>query len=113
MGGVRLSRPRVLVRVALLVLGGAYMLWHALELRRGTQGLEPAEALLRDRFALLWTLVAVVAFATAAVALLSLRSRPRRRSLHLDRGEGAVPGERPPPTRGRSSSGSAPDGSTQ
>jgi hypothetical protein len=103
MGGVRLSRPRLLLRAALLALGGAYMVWHALDLRREARGLDPAEALLRDRFALLWALVALVAFATAAVALLSLRRRPPRQTLRLDRGDDPRRGPR----------GSAPGGSTQ
>jgi len=91
MGGVRLSRPRLILRAALLALGGGYTAWHALELRRDAQGLDPAEGLLRERFALLWALVALVAFATAAVALLSLRRRPPRRTLRLDRRDGSGP----------------------
>jgi len=91
MGGVRLSRPRLLLRSALLALGGGYMVWHALDLRREAQGLDPAESLLRQRFALLWALVALVAFATAAVALLSLRRRPTRQTLRLDRRDGSGP----------------------
>ncbi len=83
MGVVRLSRPRVVLRAALLAVGGAYMAWRAWAAHRAAAGLDPADALLRERFAVVWALVAVLALATSAVALLALRTRHRRHSLHL------------------------------
>ena len=80
---MRLSRPRVLLRAALLFTGGAYMLWRAWASWSGAAGLEPSDALLQRRFALVWALVGILALGTAAVAVLSLRRRPRRRTLHL------------------------------
>lgn len=80
---MRLSRPRVLLRAVLLATGGAFMAWKAIDARRGAAGATGPEALLLERFALVWALVAALALATAAVALLSLRRRPRRHTLHL------------------------------
>jgi membrane protein implicated in regulation of membrane protease activity len=89
---VRLSRPRVLLRAALLATGGAFMSWKALLAHRGARQAASADAALLERFALVWALVAALALATAAVALLALRRRPRRHTLHLgDRRPGAGP----------------------
>jgi hypothetical protein len=87
---VRLSRPRLLLRAGLLLLGGGFMLWRAWEARLGARagGLDPGAALLLDRVAWVEALVGLLALATAAVALVSLRRRPRRHLLHL---EGAAP----------------------
>ncbi|HSN92528.1 MAG TPA: hypothetical protein VLS93_14950 [Anaeromyxobacteraceae bacterium] len=94
---MRVSRPRLFLRAVLLAAGGGYMVWHALDLWHGSRGLDPAEALLRQRFALLWALVALVAFVTAAVALFPLRRRAPRRPLHLDRRDAPGPSARPSP----------------
>jgi membrane protein implicated in regulation of membrane protease activity len=95
MGAVRLSRPRVLLRAALLVTGGAYMLWRAWAMNAGAAGQERPEAVLQERLALVWALMGALAIATAIAALLSLRPRRRRHTLHLEGEDRAPPG---PPT---------------
>jgi hypothetical protein len=89
---MRISRPRLALRAALLVVGGGYMLWRGIALRGGQDGLDPSDVLHRERLALIWILVSVVAFATAALALLALRPRRARRPLGLGRGDGGGPG---------------------
>jgi hypothetical protein len=86
---VRLSRPRVLLRAALLALGGGFMLWRAWQARSAADGLPAAESLLLRRVALVELLVGLLALAAAGMALLALRRRPHRQTLHLkdlDRG---------------------------
>lgn len=79
---MRLSRSRVLVRAALLLVGGVFMLVKAWEARAGAaQG--GSGGLLLARIALVEALVGVFALAAAVLALRALRARPRRRSLHL------------------------------
>jgi hypothetical protein len=81
---VRISRRRVLVRIALLVIGGVFMLVRAVELGRAGrfQGLHTAT--LAERLALVWGLMGVLALLTAAGAAWSLRRRRHRHTLHLD-----------------------------
>ncbi len=80
---MRLSRPRVLLRAALLAVGGAFMLWKAAGTHRAAAQAGGADGVLLSRLALVWALVGVLALAAAAMALLALRERPRRHTLHL------------------------------
>jgi hypothetical protein len=78
---VRLSRPRVVLRAFLLTVGGGFMLWKAWENAQGAGA--AGDALLLRRVALVEALVGVLALGAAVIAFLSLRQRPRRRSLSL------------------------------
>lgn len=80
------------------------MAWRGFDTRAtaGQAGVDPAAAATLSRIALVEWLLAGLAVVTAGAALLSLRQRPRQRSLHLrpgeadageaDRGEGPAPG---------------------
>jgi hypothetical protein len=104
---VRLSPTRVAVRVALLAVGGAYMVWRAVEARSASTGPGGGEALIGSRLALVWALVGALALLTAAAAALSLRPRRRSKTLHL----GDVPRENGPPgATPRPGDGGAPRG---
>jgi hypothetical protein len=97
--GVRLSRPRVLLRVALLVAGGVFMLWHAAQAWRASGELEGSAATLQSRVALIAALIGALALLTAIGAAFSLRPRKRGGSLRL----GSAPAPpRETPGRGRS-----------
>ncbi len=89
---MRMSPPRVVLRVILLVTGGAFLLWRAAEARRAAPGLGGGDALLLRRIALVEALVGVLALLTAAALALSLRHRRRERPL-------ALGGDRPAPGR--------------
>ncbi len=99
---MRLSRPRVLLRTALLLIAAGFMAWRGLDTRATADlpGLDSAGAATLRRIAWVeWTLAAL-ALLTAAVALLSLRQKPRRHSLHLREPDGpAGPDGEPPPER--------------
>jgi hypothetical protein len=76
----------VILRAALLVVGGAFMLWKAHAARgaaRAPGGLGADETVLLSRVALVETLVGVLALAAAALALLALRARRPTRTLKL------------------------------
>jgi len=101
---VRLSKPRLVLRAALLVFLAGFMAWRAWETGQtaAAPGLEPGGAQLLGRIALLEWILAGLALLTAGAALLALRPRPRAHSLHLDGrppvGAGsATPPEPPPP----------------
>ena len=94
--GVRLSRARVLLRVALLATGGVYMLWRAAEAWGAAPELEPGAGALQTRIALVALLVGVLALLTAAGALFSLRRRKRGGSLHLGESSRPRPGSDAP-----------------
>lgn len=81
--GVRLSRPRVLLRAALLLVGGAFMLVKAWQAWAGAR-VPGGDPVLLGRIALVEALVGVLALVAAGVALLSLRRRRRTHTLHLD-----------------------------
>jgi hypothetical protein len=83
-----MSRGRVFLRAALLLAGGAYMLWRALEARRLARLLSGGDAVLQQRLALVWALVGALAILTGLGVLYLLRPRRRRRTLVL--------GDRPP-----------------
>jgi threonine/homoserine/homoserine lactone efflux protein len=81
---VRLSRPRVLLRTVLLLVGAGFMAWKAIEAWQASgAAAEPQEAVLLSRIAMVEALVAALALAAAIVAALSLRARVRRRTLTL------------------------------
>jgi hypothetical protein len=82
------------LRVALLAVGGVFMLWRAAEAWRASNALESGAAALQNRVALIEGLVGVLALLTAAGAALSLRKRRRRASLQLG-SDGGVERERP------------------
>lgn len=81
---MRLSRPRLLIRAALLWVGGAFMLLKALAAHRGARLAEPADAVLLGRIALVEALMGALALAAGGVALLALRRRSRAHTLHLE-----------------------------
>jgi hypothetical protein len=81
---VRLSRQRLLLRVALLAGAGAFMAWRAAGSFRAGAALG-ADGLVLRRLALFEALLAAAAFALAAFVLLALRRRRDRRPLGLDR----------------------------
>ncbi len=86
--GVRMSRGRVLLRAALLLVGGAYMIWRGLHARSLARALPGPDALLQQRLALIWALVGALAILTGLGALYVLRPRQHRKTLSL--------GHRPP-----------------
>jgi hypothetical protein len=83
---VRISRPRLLLRIALLLVAAGFMAWKAWEARQGSlaPGLDPGAALLLHRVALIEALLALLALGTALAAGLALRARPHRKLLKLD-----------------------------
>jgi hypothetical protein len=100
---VRYSRGRLLLRVVLLLVGGGFMGWRALETWRAARAAPgPGGSLLGERIALVMALVALLAILTAVAALLQLRPRERRHSLHLPGGPptGGPPGPGSPPSGG-------------
>jgi hypothetical protein len=80
---MRLSRPRILLRAALLSVGGGFLLWKAWEARAAGRAAEGPAAALLGRVALVEALMGALALAAAAVALLALRRRARTHTLHL------------------------------
>ena len=100
---MRLSRPRVLLRLVLLLVGAGFMAWKAwdTELASGGAGLAPGDALRLHRIALVELLLSVLAAGTAAAAGLSLRARTPRHRLGL-----ATPAP-PPPGSGPADHGGA------
>jgi hypothetical protein len=73
----------VLVRAALLAVGGAFMLWKARAASQAARGELGGDALLLRRVALVEGLVGVLALCAALIAVLALRGRRRRRTLNL------------------------------
>jgi len=100
---VRLSRPRLLLRAALLMVAGGFMLWKAwgAHVEAGAAAGTPPAALL-SRLALVEALMGVLGLVAAGVALAALRTRRRTHTLRLsdlspgDRAEGP-PGDGPRP----------------
>lgn len=102
---MRLSKPRLVLRAALLTFLAGFMAWRALETGRTAAGpgLEPGGAQMLSRIAVIEWILAGLALLTAGAALFALRPRPRAHSLHL----GGTPpqaaaGESPtePPSQG-------------
>jgi hypothetical protein len=93
---VRISRGRLLLRAVLLLVGGGFMLWRAWEARLASRALAGTARLLPERIALVEALVGLLALLTGVAALLQLRRRERRHSLHL-RGEAGPPPPRDAP----------------
>ena len=75
---VRLSKPRLLLRAALLLFLAGFMAWRAAETGRTAADpmLDPAGATALSRIALIEWILSGLAALTAAAALLSLRRRP-------------------------------------
>jgi hypothetical protein len=73
----------LLIRAALLGVGGAFMLWKAYAASRAAGGELGGDALLLRRVALVEALVGVLALGAAVIALLALRPRRHRRLLRL------------------------------
>ncbi len=95
----------MLLRAVLLTVGGIYVVAHGIAAWRGRPPAAAGAQLLGARLALVWLLVGALALVTAAGALLSLRRKRPKRTLHLDglgrRGSAprdAAPGEAPPST---------------
>ncbi len=82
---VRLSRPRVLLRLVLLLVGAGFMSWRAWEtaLAARVAGLAPGDALLLQRVAAIELLLALLALGVAVAASLALRRRRARHRLGL------------------------------
>jgi hypothetical protein len=78
-----MTRPRLLLRAILLVVGGAFMLWKAFDANRGARSLADGDALLLQRIAIIEALVGVLALGAAAFAVAALRPRRRKRTLDL------------------------------
>lgn len=78
-----MTRPRLLLRAILLVVGGAFMLWKAFDASRGARSLADGDALLLQRIAIIEALVGVLALGAAAFAVAALRPRRRKRTLDL------------------------------
>jgi len=95
---VRLSRPRVLLRASLLLVGASFMLWRGWQSFAASRALDGPEASLARRVAFVFALVGLLALLTGAVALTSLRRRRRLHTLHL--GDLPVPGPAPGGTSG-------------
>ena len=93
---MRISRGRLLLRVALLLVGGGFMGWRALETRRAALERTGADRVLGERLALVMALVALLALLTAVVVAWQMRRRERRHTLDLSSG----PGPGSPPSGG-------------
>ena len=63
---MRISRGRLLLRVALLLVGGGFMVWRALETRSAALTQAGADWVLGERLALVMALVGLLALLTAA-----------------------------------------------
>jgi hypothetical protein len=97
---VRISRGRLLLRVALLLVGGGFMGWRAIETRSAALRQSGADRVLGERLSLVMALVGLLAILTAGVVAWQMRRRERRHSLHLD-GKGiSGPGPGTPPSGG-------------
>ncbi|MGC3996092.1 MAG: hypothetical protein QM767_00540 [Anaeromyxobacter sp.] len=79
---MRLSRPRVLFRVALLTGLGGVLLWRAWGTRAAALDAGGDAALLR--MAVVEAALGGVAILAAAMGLLALRKKARKHTLHLD-----------------------------
>ncbi len=82
---VRLSRPRVLLRLVLLLVGAGFVGWRAWQTEQASRlaGLPSGDALLLHRIAAIELLLAILALGAALAAGLSLRRRASRRRLGL------------------------------
>jgi hypothetical protein len=99
---VRLSKPRLLLRAALLLFLAGFMAWRAVETGRTAAGpgLEPGGAAVLSRIVLIEWFLAGLAVVTAVAALLALREKAPRPPRHLGGAGRADPGQ-PPEGPGR------------
>jgi len=90
---VRLSRSRLLLRTALLLVAGGYMAWRGFDTRAtaALPGVDAEGARMLARIALVEWILAGLAVLTAGATLLSLRQRPRQHSFHLEDRQGEGP----------------------
>ena len=89
---MRLSRSRLVLRIALLTLLGGYLLVRGCQGRGEARHLALPEAFLGSRLALVATLLGAVALLTAALAALALLRRPRTRRPLFEEEPGAKEG---------------------
>lgn len=80
---MRLSRNRVLLRAVLLVVGGAFMLWKAVDALLAAPHVGGSGGVLLRRVAAVEALIGVLALGAALIALLSLRTKRRKHTLVL------------------------------
>lgn len=82
---MRLSKPRLVLRAALLLVLAGFMAWRAVQTGRSAAepGIEPAGATMLSRIALVEWVLSGLAVLTAGAALLALRQRPRAHTLHM------------------------------
>jgi hypothetical protein len=93
---VRLSRPRILLRAALLAGCGGFLIWKGWAARAAAHAAAGApEAVLLLRVALVELSLGILGLVTVAVALLALRTRKRTHTLRLGDLKGPGPPERP------------------
>ncbi len=80
---MRLSRPRVLLRAALLAVGAGFMWWRSAVAWRAARELPGDAGLLQGRLALVFALMGLLALLTAGAALAALRPRRRQPTLRF------------------------------
>ena len=90
---MRLSRGRLFLRVVLLLVGGGFMAWRALEAWRAAAGQSGSGRVLAERLAAVVALVGLLAILTAATVAWQMRpGRARARPmLRLGEAGGAGP----------------------
>ncbi len=94
---MRLSRPRVLLRAALLAVGAGFMWWRSALAWRASRELPGGAGLLQGRLALVFALMGLLALLTAGAALSALRPRRRQPTLRFPPPAGPPPpGSNPP-----------------
>jgi hypothetical protein len=100
---VRLSRPRLLLRAALLLTAAGFMTWRGFDTRAraAAAGVDAATAEVLGRIALIEWLLGGLALLTAAFALAALRQGPHARPLHLGGAAGGPSGPKDPPPGSR------------
>lgn len=92
---MRLSRPRVLLRAALLAIGAGFMWWRSALAWRASRQLPGDPGVMQGRLALVFALMGLLALLTAGIALTALRTRKRVPTLRL-RGPPGGAGAPPP-----------------
>ena len=98
---MRLSRPRVLLRAALLAVGAGYMWWRSALSWRASRELPGGQGVLQGRISLVFALVGLLALLTAGAALAALRPRKRQPTLRLGGPAGGAPPRTNPPAPDR------------
>ena len=91
---MKISRPRLVLRAALLLVGGGYMLVKSLAMGRAGLAAAAGDRRLLLASSAVAALMGVLALVAAGMAVLALRPRPRQHTLHL---EGLRPERGSPP----------------